>query len=189
MGSAVAITRTDFSAAELRQFAGKCQDAAQVRRILAIALVLEGVSRTEAAARNGMDRQTLPDWVHHYNTNGIDGLQSRQSSGRTPALTTDQMAELKALVLKGPDLLEHKVVRWRRQDLQGEVARRFNLHVHESTIGKQLHQLGLKRLQPRPFHPRKSAEAEELFKKLRRHPEGDLASLHGSNTGRNLVPR
>jgi transposase len=166
MGAAVMITRMDFTAAELRSFAGKCQDGAQVRRLLAIALVLEGVPRTEAAVRNGMDRQTLRDWVHHYNTNGIEGLKSRQSPGRIPALTTKQMAELKALVLKGPDLLEHKVVRWRCQDLQTEVARRFKVNVHESTIGKWLHQLGLKRLQPRPFHPKKSAEAEAIFKKL-----------------------
>jgi transposase len=165
MGAAVMITRLDRTAAELRSFAGKCQDAAQVRRLLALALVLEGSPRSEAAARNGMDRQTLRDWVHHYNTYGIDGLKSRQSPGRAPALTPEQMAELRALVVSGPNLLKHKVVRWRCLDLQAEVARRFAVDVHESTIGKWLHQLGLTRLQPRPFHPKKSVEAEENFKK------------------------
>jgi transposase len=165
MGVRVTITRAEHTARELRSFAGKCDDGAQVRRLLALALVLEGRSRSEAATQNGMDRQTLRDWVHRYNTAGIDGLKSRHSPGRAPALTEAQMAELRALVITGPDPLEHKVVRWRCLDLQAEVARRFAVDVHESTIGKWLHQLGLTRLQPRPFHPRKVVEAEEAFKK------------------------
>ncbi len=165
MGAAVTITRTEHTAAELRAIAGKCHDGAQVRRLLAVAMVLEGGTRTEAAEQNGMDRQTLRDWVHRYNEAGVEGLKSRRSPGPKPALTTEQMAELKALVIKGPDLETHKVVRWRCVDLREEVARRFNVTVHESTIGKWLRQLDMTRLQPRPFHPKKDAEAEEAFKK------------------------
>ncbi len=166
MGTAVTITRTEHLAAELRAMAGKCGDGAQVRRLLALAMVLEGSTRTEAAAQNGMDRQTLRDWVHRYNQAGIEGLKSRRSPGPTPALTSAQMAELKALVIKGPDLETHKVVRWRCLDLRAEVARRFNVTVHESTIGKWLRRLDLTRLQPRPFHPKKDAAAEEGLKKI-----------------------
>jgi transposase len=75
------------------------------------------------------------------------------------------MAALKALVIEGPDPATNKVVRWRCVDLREEVARRFSVQVHESTIGKWLRQLGLTRLQPRPFHPKKDAEAQEAFKK------------------------
>jgi hypothetical protein len=75
---------------------------------------------------------------------------------------------LKALVIKGPDPTQDNVVRWRCLDLREEVARRFSVEVHESTIGKWLHQLGLTRLQPRPFHPKKDAEAQEAFKKRAR---------------------
>ena len=164
MGVALTITRSDHTAAELRAFAGKSNDGAQVRRLLALALVLEGRSRSEAAEQNGMDRQTLRDWVHRYNTAGIDGLKSRCSPGRVPILTKEQKAELKALVIKGPDPTKDNVVRWRCLDLREEVARRFSVEVHESTIGKWLHQLGLTRLQPRPFHPKKDAEAQEAFK-------------------------
>jgi transposase len=150
---------------ELRSHASKSVDGAQVRRLLALAFVLEGRSRGEAAAQSGMDRQTLRDWVHRYNVSGIDGLKSHTSPGRAPALSAAQMAELGALVVAGPDPAEHKVVRWRCVDLQVEVARRFAVEVHESTIGRWLHQLRLTRLQPRPCHPRKIAEAEEAFKK------------------------
>ncbi len=75
------------------------------------------------------------------------------------------MAELRALVLKGPDPEKDKVVRWRCVDLLAEVKRRFSVEVHESTIGKWLRELGLTRLQPRPVHPKKDPAAEAAFKK------------------------
>ena len=112
-----------------------------------------------------MDRQTLRDWVHRYNAGGIDGLKSRSGPGPTPLLSAAQMTELKLLVVAGPDPAIHPVVRWRCMDLREEVARRFNVTVHVSTIGKWLRQLDLTRLQPRPYHPRKDPEAEAGFKK------------------------
>jgi hypothetical protein len=42
-------------------FAQRAKDAAQARRLLAIAAVLDGASREEAAKIGGMDRQTLRD--------------------------------------------------------------------------------------------------------------------------------
>jgi transposase len=133
--------------------------------MLALALVLEGRSRTEAATLNGMDRQTLSDWVHRFNAEGIEGLKSRKSPGREPFLTAAQKAELRDLVIAGPDPAVHSVVRWRCADLRAEVARRWSVEVHESTIGAWLGELGLTRLQPRPVHPKKDPEAEATFKK------------------------
>ena len=187
MGTAFRVTRTEPTAAALRGFAAECRDAAKVRRLLGIALALEGWSRTEAAASSGMDRQTLRDWVQRYNDEGIDGLKSRSAPGRAPALNDAQMAELKALVLKGPDPAKHKVVRWRCLDLREEVARRFSVEVHESTVGKWLHPLELTRLQPRPFHPKKDAEAQQAFKKLRRSGPHGPPRLHSLLNDRDLV--
>lgn len=165
MGAPLEITRTNYTSAELRALSNRSSDGAQVRRILALAMVLEGRPRTEAAELNGMDRQTLRDWVHRYNAGGIRGLKSRPHPGRAPALTDLQRAELLALVIEGPDPEVHGVVRWRCVDLQAEVERRFGVKVHENTIGRWLHELGLTRLQPRPRHPKKDPEAETAFKK------------------------
>ena len=71
MGAPLGITRTDYSSGELRHLSSRFSDGAQVRRMLALAMVLEGRSRTEAAELNGMDRQTLRDWVHRYNALGV----------------------------------------------------------------------------------------------------------------------
>jgi len=165
MGAALAIRRREHTAAELRALAGQCGDGAQVRRLLAVASILDGCSRTEAAERSGMERQTLRDWVHRYNDEGVDGLKSRRSPGRAPFLSPEQKAELKALVLRGPDPEIDHVVRWRCVDLRGQVQRRFSVEVHESTVGKWLHQFNLTPLQPRPFHPKKDDAAQEAFKK------------------------
>jgi transposase len=165
MGAPLQILRTDHTSGELRALSNRCPDGAQVRRILALAMILDGRSRAEAAQMNGMDRQTLRDWVHRYNVCGVRGLKSRRKPGRAPLLTQMQKAELLDLVLAGPDPERHGVVRWRCVDLQAEVERRFSVKVHVNTIGVWLHKLGLTRLQPRPVHPKKDPEAEAIFKK------------------------
>src|SRR6478672_8500945 len=73
MGQAIPV-RTDYTAGEVRRFAQRAKDAAQARRLLAIAAVLDGASREEAATIGGMDRQTLRDWVIRFNEQGADGL-------------------------------------------------------------------------------------------------------------------
>lgn len=165
MSAAVKITRMDHTPIELRALAARSHDAAHARRLLAIAMVVEGATRLDAARQAGMDRQTLRDWVHRYNATGVDGLKSRTAPGAKPSLTEAQMAEFRDLVLAGPDPAIHGVVRWRCVDLRHEVARRFSIIVDEDTIGKWLRKFGLTRLQPRPFHPKKDAAAQEAFKK------------------------
>jgi transposase len=165
MVAAVEVTRTDHTSEELRAIAAKTADGAQVRRLLALALVLERHSREDAAKLSGMDRQTLRDWVHRYNEAGVVGLASIRSGGRDALLTEEQMAELKELVIKGPDPKTDKVVRWRCIDLREVVAQRFTVTVTERTIGKWLRKMDLTRLQPRPFHPKKDPAAEDAFKK------------------------
>src|SRR3954462_442112 len=99
----VAITRRELDAGGLRREAGRCRDARAARRLLALALVLEGASRAEAARAAGMDRQTLRDWVHRYDAEGLAGLRDRPRSGRKPRLTAEQEAELVTAVEQGPD--------------------------------------------------------------------------------------
>lgn len=165
MGQPIGITRDELSASELRGLAGRTSDGSVVRRVLAVALVMEGHSRTEAAEWNGMTRQTLRDWVHRYNAAGVSGLGSRVSRGRPPLLSDAQKAELRALVIEGPDPERHQVVRWRCVDLCAEIAERWSVRVGKQTMGKWLRQLKMTRLQPRPYHPKKDPAAELAFKK------------------------
>lgn len=165
MAGAVEITRLELSSEALRRLASGLRDGAMVRRILALAMVLDGASRTAAAEATGMDRQTLRDWVHRYNDHGVAGLADRARPGRPPRLTANQMAAVRALVVEGPELERDGVVRWRCVDLQAVIAERYQVTMHERTVGKLLRRLGLTRLQPRPYHPKKDAEAQAAFKK------------------------
>jgi transposase len=189
MGNAIEITRKDHSAWELRRLAGKTEDGGQVRRLLGVALVLEGEARGEAAAASGMDRQILCDWVHRYNAAGVAGLATDARSGRPPALNDAPMAELKELVIRGPDPERHQVVRWRCVDLCEEIARRYSVRVTKGTVGKWLCKLKLTRLQPRPHHPKKVAEAQATFKKLCWPDQERAAGLDRWHGGRDLVSR
>jgi len=112
-----------------------------------------------------MDRQTLRDWVHRYNADGIAGLSDAPRRGRPPVLSEAQMQELKDLVLAGPELAKDGVVRWRCLDLRSVIEARYEVVVHERTVGKLLRRMGLTRLQPRPYQPKKDAAAQEAFKK------------------------
>lgn len=164
MGVSIGVSRLDHSSAELRGLA-RSEAGAVACRMLAIAHVLDGVSRTEAAASCGMDRQTLRDWVHRFNAEGIRGLANKAIPGRSPALSDEQMTELKQIVLAGPDLAKDGVVRWRCCDLQKVIVERFGVGVHERTVGKLLRRLRLTRLQPRPHNPKRDEAAQEVFKK------------------------
>ena len=161
----IAITRGELTSSQFRAAAGRTKDARAARRMLAIALVLEGVDRRTAAATCGMDRQTLRDWVHRYNAEGLAGLANRTVPQRPRRLAPDQLAALVGWVEAGPDLARDGVVRWRRRDLQRRIATEFGVVLHERSVGKQLAALGFRRLSVRPQHPKSDPAAQAAFKK------------------------
>ena len=164
MAAAVGL-RAGFSAAELRRLAAVTKHASQSRRLLSLAAVLDGMSRTEAARIGGMDRQTLRDWVHRFNERGLDGLKDSWSKGNPSRLSPEQQAELAQIVETGPDRAVHGVVRWRRIDLQRVISERFGVIYHERTVGKVLKQLGFSHISARPRHPAQDGETVVAFKK------------------------
>src|SRR3954447_10922170 len=160
----VAITRPGSSAADLREAAARTQDADATRRMLAIALVLEGWSRQAAAAACAMERQTLRDWVHRYNELGLEGLYDRlRRNGPQPRLSDEQRATVAEWVEQGPDLERDGVIRWRCVDLQQRILQEFAVALHERTVGKLLRKLSFRRLSVRPQHPQGKAEDHAVF--------------------------
>src|SRR4051794_36925888 len=139
---AVALTRDEDTAGERRRVAAARPEGAAARRMLGLALVLEGSPRAVAAKTCGMDRQTLRDWVHRYNAAGPDGLLNRREGlGRKPLPTPEQTAVVAKLVRNGPDLATHGVVRWRRADLAPVIEQRFGVRPDVRTVGTG-HDLG-----------------------------------------------
>ena len=103
---AVAITQTEYDAAGLRQAAARTKDAHASRRMLALALVLDSRTRTEAAKTCGIVRQALHDWVHRFDDKALPGLFGHWVPGAKPRLSPEQRTELPTIVRADPDLFE-----------------------------------------------------------------------------------
>jgi transposase len=157
------ITRNDLTADELRAEAVRTKNARQARRMLAIAMVLDDHPRQLAAQAGGMDRQTLRDWLHRYNSHGVAGLVDQARSGRKPRLTPAQMDELESWVEDGPDPKKDGVVRWRCADLRDRIKTHFCIDFHERSVGKLLKKLDFSTISGRPLHPKSDLGAQEAF--------------------------
>ncbi len=156
---------TGRTPAELRMLARRERDGRVSGRLLALANALDGMSREAAARAAGMDRQTLRDWVHRYNAEGIEGLRDRPRPGRPCALDEGRQAALKALILKGPKLERDGCVAWRIRDLCRLVEDRFGVRYGETGMLRLLKGLDLSWQKTRPVHPEADPKAQERFKK------------------------
>ena len=162
----VQITRLEHDAEGLRQHAARTSAASVARRLLALALVLEGHGRADAARSCGMDRQTLRDWVIRYNEDGITGLSDLpKRGGAAPKLSVEEKAVLTEWVQQGPDLAEDGVVRWRLCDLRDRILARFFVVMDERSVGQILKTLTFSHISVRPRHPQADADAQEAHKK------------------------
>ena len=149
MGQALAV-RSDLTSKAVRRLAQRARNAAQARRLLAIAAVLDGASREEAAKAGGMDRQTLRDWVIRFNEEGPEGLINKPSPGAPSKLNDKHKAFLARIVDEGPIPAIHGVVRWRACDLIMRLYEEFGLSVSDDTVYRALKELGFSHVSARP---------------------------------------
>lgn len=164
MAAAIEVRR-DWTSGELRRVARRCADGDQVRRLLAIALILDGGSRSEAAKLAGVTLQIVRDWVVRFNAEGPDGLATRKAPGRASILNEEQRARLAEQVEAGPIPAAHGVVRWRLIDLAQWVSDEFGLSVTRHTLSRELRAMGYRKLSARPRHRGQKPEDMDAFKK------------------------
>ena len=164
MASAVGV-RSDYTSSDLRWFARRSDDADQVRRLLALALILDGGSRSEAAKVAGVTLQIVRDWVLRFNDGGPDGLVTRKAPGRASILNDVQRARLAEVVETGPIPAAHGVVRWRLADLAQWIWDEFELSVTRHTLGRELRAMGYRKLSARPRHHGQKPDDIVDFKK------------------------
>ena len=157
--------RSDYTSADLRQFARRSGDPDQVRRLLAVALILDGGSRREAARIGGVTLQIVRDWVLRFNEGGPDGLATRKAPGRAAILNDEQRVRLAAVVETGPIPAAHGVVRWRLADLAQWIWDEFALSVTRHTLGRELRAMGYRKLSARPRHRGQKIDDIADFKK------------------------
>lgn len=164
MGRALTI-RQDFTADDLRQLARKSRDAAWSRRLLALSVIYDGGSRSQAASMGGVGLQIVRDWVERFNRNGPDGLRTGKAKGRARRLNDEQRKALVAAVEKGPVPYLDGVVRWRLVDLVHWLWQEHRISVSRQTLGRELNAMGYRKLTARPKHHTQDPQAMEDFKK------------------------
>ena len=164
MGAATAL-RADYTADDLRQLAKASRDSGQTRRLLALASIYDGVSRTAAARIGGVGLQIVRDWVLRFNAEGPSGLIDRKAPGKPPLLADDQRAALAKIVDAGPKPYLDGVVRWRLTDLAQWLWEEFGVSASRQTVGRELRAMGFRKLSARPQHYAQDPEAIEAFKK------------------------
>jgi transposase len=157
--------RGDFDAASLRRLARRSKDGGQSRRLLALAEIYAGGTRSAAAAIGGVRLQCIRDWVLRFNEHGPEGLVDRPKAGRRRKLTADQRQALKATVERGPIPAVDGVVRWRLIDLVQWLSDEFSVSLDETTVGRELKAMGFRKLTARPRHYAQNEYAVEAFKK------------------------
>ncbi len=157
--------RADFDGPELRRLAKQSKDAAQARRLLALAEISEGRSRTDAARIGGVTLQIVRDWVLRFNKHGPEGLINGKAPGNRPKLNEEQRQALAGMVESGPIPAIHGVVRWRRKDLARWLFEEFRIAVDETTVGRALRALGFAKLSARPRHYAQNELELAVFKK------------------------
>jgi transposase len=157
--------RGDLSAGDLRRLARRSDDADQTRRLLSIAVILDGGSRSDAARTGGVGLQVIRDWVLRFNEGGPEALRTRKAPGKAPILTEDQRRQLACAVEAGPKPYLHGVVRWRLVDLVEWVWDEFGVSVSRATLGRELRAMGFRKLSARPQHHAQDPDAIETFKK------------------------
>jgi len=157
--------RSDFDAARLRALAKHSHDPDQTRRLLALAVIYEGGSRTDAARIGAVGLQTVRDWVVRFNAEGPEGLLTGKAPGARPLLSPEQRQALERVIEEGPIPSIHGVVRWRLVDLVQWVWEEFRITISAQTLSRELRALNYRKLSARPRHHAKNEVEVTAFKK------------------------
>jgi len=157
--------RTDLDAAQLRALAKQSRDADQTRRLLALAAISDGASRTEAAQIGCVTLQIVRDWVLRFNARGPEGLLTGRAPGAPSRLNSQHRQALEAIIEQGPIPAIHGVVRWRLVDLIQWLWEEFRLSISKQTLSRELRAMGYRKLSARPRHHEKSEAAVAAFEK------------------------
>ncbi len=164
MGAAVRL-QSDYSGDDLRGMARKSDDADQTRRLLCLAMILDGGCRSDAARMGGVGLQVIRDWVLRFNEGGPEALKTRKAPGKKPILTDEQRVALAVVVEAGPKPRKDGVVRWRLVDLAQWAHEELGVSVSRQTLGRELRAMGFAKLSARPQHYAQDKEAIDAFKK------------------------
>ena len=179
----------DFDGEGLRLLARQTKDATQIRRLLALASIYDGSTRSNAARLGNVTLQIVRDWVMRFNARGPDGLINGKAPGHPSRLNDQQRAALAQAIERGPPPYLDGVVRWHLCDLAQWLWAEFRVSVSEQTLSREVRAMGYRKLAVRPKHHAQDPQAIEDFKKVSLPLWQKLPPERPRETDRNLVQR
>ena len=148
--------------------AKSARDRDQTRRLLALATIYDGASRSDAARIGAVGLQSVRDWVLRFNAKGPQGLLTGKAPGAKPRLNEAQRQALQHILDQGPIPAVHGVVRWRLIDLVQWIFDEFRIAISKQTLSRAMRALGYRKLSARPRHHARSEATVAAFKKTSR---------------------
>jgi len=148
MGAAIGL-RDDFDGAWLRRLSRMTKHANQARRLLALAEIYEGGSRSAAARIGGVGLQIVRDWVLRFNARGTDGLLGSKAPEPRPRLNDAHSIQALADIVEcTPIPAIHGVVHSCLIDLAHWRHDEFAASLSETNVNRELKKLGHAKLMP-----------------------------------------
>src|SRR3954469_19254493 len=154
----------------VRSAARRSKDGPQARRLLALAAIYDGASRSGAARIGGVTLQIVCGWVLKFNADGPPGLIDRKAPGQPSRLNDTHRTALAGIIESGPVPAIHGVVRWRIVDLCQWMFETFRVTIAKQTMSRELRAMGYRKLSARPRHHAQAEGAIEDFKKRMARP-------------------
>src|SRR5258705_10673516 len=144
--------RRDFDASQLRSLARRTNDGPQARRLLALAAIYDGATRTEAAKIGGIALQIIRDWVLRFNARGPDALLNGKSPGQPCKLNELQRRAIADMIESGPIPAVHGGGRRRLIDLAQMIFEEIRMTIAKRTLNRGPGPIGDRKPQgpPRP---------------------------------------
>ena len=179
--------RGDFDGEHLRRLARQTKGAAQALCLLALALIYDGGSRSDAARIGNVTLQIVRDWVMRFSERAPQGQINGKAPGQLLRASDQQRAALAQAIECGPTSYLDGVVGWRLCDLAQWLWEEFRVSVSEQTLNREVRAKGYRKLVARPNNTLKTLKPLKIGEKLPRRSGGDRRRSSPRKTDRDLV--
>ena len=135
-------------------------DRVMANRLIAIIMLLNGISREQVIDCFGCSESSLRNWVKAFNHSGIEGLTTKLKPGRPTKLSLPEINLTSYLFARPNDLGENF---WTKRKFHSFLKRELNFDLGYSTLAKLLQNQGYRLLVPRPESPDRDPQLRGEF--------------------------
>src|SRR5690242_14337581 len=133
------------------------------RRQRAWELKEAGWKQQDIAAALGVTPGAVSQWLKRGREQGVEGLRRHPAPGRQPRLTAGQLAQLPALVERGPEAYGFRGQVWTCKRVAEVIRRTFGVSYHPAHVSRLLHAAHHSVQQPKERASQRNAAAIQVW--------------------------